>query len=191
MRQHGRDGADRPDDADFREFMAARAVGIRRTDFLMCGDWHLAEDLAQTAFVRVYAAWPRVCRMAAPDAYLRTTLVHALVDERRRAWRRERPTPTVPDLAEPEADHDDPQPLLTALAHVPPRQRACLVLRFFDDLSVDEVAEVLACRPGTVKSQTSRGLDTLRRVLLELSPELVQRLDRSLLGSGQKTETGR
>jgi DNA-directed RNA polymerase specialized sigma24 family protein len=112
---------------DFRDLYIGRAPALRRTAFLLCGDWHQAEDLVQVAFEKVYASWHRVRAVEAPE---RQSLQHAL-------------------------------------AAVPPRQRACLVLRFYDDLSVAETARLLGCTEGTVKSQTSRGLDTLRAELGE------------------------
>jgi RNA polymerase sigma-70 factor (sigma-E family) len=146
---------------DFKELYVGRAPALRRTAFLLCGDWQLAEDLVQVAFEKVYASWSR---LREPDAVLRRTLVRCWVDETRRPHRRERPVADVPDrpVAPPERES-----LAHALAAVPPRQRACLVLRFYDDLSVAETARLLGCTEGTVKSQTSRGLEALRLVLGE------------------------
>jgi RNA polymerase sigma-70 factor (sigma-E family) len=154
------------DDASFVELFARRAPAVRRTAYLLCGSWHRAEDLAQTAFAKVYAAWPRLRDANAVDSYLTRTLMNAYLDDYRRAWHRERPTADLPDTgaASPGAA-DDRMLLMTALAQVPPRQRACLVLRYFDDYSVEQTAEVLRCSTGTVKSNTARGLDALRRTL--------------------------
>ncbi len=175
-------------DEDFRAFMAARAHGLRRTAYALCGDWHHAEDLTQIAFTKVYAAWPRVQAADNVEAYLRRTLTNAYIDETRRGWRREQPCESLPDRQAEDVPRDDRDGLLRALAEVPPGQRACLVLRFFDDRSVDEVAAILQCRPGTVKSQTARGLTTLRAAVARSAPELLPRLDEPtplLTGRGQ------
>lgn len=156
---------------EFRELYAARAPALRRTAFLLCGDWHQAEDLVQVAFAKLYASWRRVDH---PDAWLRQVLVRSWVDETRRPHRRERPSAALPERAAPHGSSTEDRELLkAALAAVPPRQRACLVLRFFEDLSVTETALALGCTESTVKSQTSRGLDALRDVLRPLHPELV------------------
>jgi RNA polymerase sigma-70 factor (sigma-E family) len=159
---------------EFRELYAARAPALRRTAFLLCGDWHQAEDLVQVAFAKLYASWKRVDH---PVSWLRQVLVRTWVDETRRPHRRERPTAALPDSAEHEGSSTEDRELLrAALAGVPPRQRACLVLRFFEDLSVTDTARALGCSENTVKSQTSRGLDALREVLRTDHPELVPRL---------------
>ena len=157
-------------DADFAALFARSATSVRRTAYLLCGDWQQAEDLTQTAFARLYAAWPRLRDPAAADAYLRRTVGRACVDESRRPWRRERAAADLPDRPGIPADGpEDRMVLLAALARVPARQRACLVLRYFDDCSVEETAAALGCSTGTVKSNTSRGLDALRRVLPDLT----------------------
>jgi RNA polymerase sigma-70 factor (sigma-E family) len=146
---------------DFKDLYVGRAPALRRTAFLLFGDWQLAEDLVQVAFEKVYASWSR---LREPDAVLRRTLVRCWVDETRRPHRRERSVAEVPDRS---VDAPERESLSHALAAVPPRQRACLVLRFYDDLSVAETARLLGCTEGTVKSQTSRGLEALRLVLGE------------------------
>ncbi|MBM9466663.1 SigE family RNA polymerase sigma factor [Nakamurella leprariae] len=154
----------------FAEYVAARRDHVRRTAFLLCGDWHRADDLTQIAFVKLYGAWERVRDRAALDAYVRSCLVRAVVDESRRPWRRERfvevlpePDPggtgSEPDLAEMVADRDL---LRVALQEVPPGQRTVLVLRYYEGMDVRQVAEALRCSEGTVKSQTARGLAALR-----------------------------
>lgn len=166
----------RNDDA-FAELFATRVVPVRRTAYLLCGDWQQAEDLTQTAFARLYAAWPRLRDPRAAEAYLRRIVVRAHVDESRRPWRRERPSAEVPERVTPEDSTDDRVVLLAALAHVPLRQRACLVLRYFADCSVAETAAALGCDPGTVKSNTARGLDALRAALGGVRPDLVTTKD--------------
>ncbi len=148
---------------EFRELYAARAAALRRTGYLLCGDWHQAEDLVQVTFAKLYSSWHKVDH---PVSWLRQVLVRTWVDETRRPHRRERPTEALPDVAAPSTSStEDRELLLAGLAQVPPRQRACLVLRFFEDLSVADTARALGCTENTVKSQTSRGLDALREVL--------------------------
>lgn len=154
-------------DAEFGAYFAGRAESLRSTAFLLCGNWHQAEDLVQTAFVKMYVAWHRVCRHEALDAYLRRVLLRVFLDERRRSWRREHPTAVVPDTAAAGGEPEERLVLFQALSAVPPRQRAALVLRFWEDLSVEETARALGCSPGTVKSQTSKGLQALRRHLAD------------------------
>jgi RNA polymerase sigma-70 factor (sigma-E family) len=158
-------GVDR--DREFGDYYTSRADRMRGAAYLMCGDWHRAEDVVQTAFVRLYLGWHRVNAEGAIDQYVRQIITRSLVDESRRPWRRER---VVPSDELPEATVNDPPPeermvLVHALAQVPARQRVTLVLRFFEDLSVEETAAMLRVSVGTVKSQTSRGLDALRAAL--------------------------
>lgn len=154
------------DDADFREFARARALVLRRTAYLLCGDWHLAEDLVQNALVKLYRVWPKITRRGPVDNYARRVLLRCWLDERRRPWHhRERRDGVVPDQAAPEPEAGISGPLLRALAEVPPKQRAAVVLRYCADLPAAEVAEVLRCSEGTVRSQAARGLETLRGVL--------------------------
>ncbi len=155
------------DRAEFEQLFAERMVPLRRTAYLLCGDWHRAEDLVQTTFARMYAARTRVRDPGAAEAYLRRTLLHAHLDNSRRRWRGEVATDVLPETATAGSDGqtDDRLPLAAGLARVPPRQRACLVLRYFDDCSVEETARALGCSEGTVKSNTARGLVALRTAL--------------------------
>jgi RNA polymerase sigma-70 factor (sigma-E family) len=152
-------------DKEFAEFFSARFDKARRIAYAMCGDWVEAEEIAQNGFVRLYSHWPRVAGTN-PDAYLRTVLTRLFLDTRRRGRKREQLVAEPPELRELSvaADHssEDRQTLVAALQHVPPRQRAVLVLRIVQDLSVEQVAETLRCSEGTVKSQTARGLQALR-----------------------------
>lgn len=158
-------------DAEFIDFASARAAALRRTAFLLCGDWHQAEDIVQVALAKLYVAWRKVSRREAVDAYARQIVVRVFLDERRRGWAREHPTDQLPDRASAAADQTEERiVLLTALAQVPRQQRAVLVLRFWEDMSVADTAEALRCSEGNVKSQTSRGLDTLR-LLIGSSPD--------------------
>jgi RNA polymerase sigma-70 factor (sigma-E family) len=154
-------------DRAFAEYFAARSDAMRGTAYLLCGDWHRAEDLTQLAFTKLYLAWERVSRHDVLDGYTRRTLVRTFLDERRRGWfRRELVTDAPPERADPARGRAEERlVLLDALREVPPRQRAVLVLRYWEDLSVEETAELLGCSTGTVKSQASRGLDALRSAL--------------------------
>ncbi|MFI6860057.1 SigE family RNA polymerase sigma factor [Streptomyces sp. NPDC050421] len=167
----------------FDEFARSRQAQLRRAAYLLCGDWHLAEDLTQTALAKLYAVWRKV-RMDSPDSYARKVLFRTFVDEtRRRRWW-ERPSARQCDLAAPAHDPDLRLVLLAALRQVPARSRAVLVLRFWEDQSVEETAAALGCSTGTVKSQTSRGLATLRRILGD-------RATAALPGDGARTGAGR
>jgi RNA polymerase sigma-70 factor (sigma-E family) len=153
----------------YREYVGARLEPLRRTAYLLCGDWHTADDLVSTALVKLLRHWRRVSVMDSPDAYVRRTLLRAWLDERRRPWRREAAWAEVPDAAV-RADTDgmaERLAILALLAELPPRRRAVLVLRYFCDLSVEETARELGCSPGTVKSQAARAIDALRARLLD------------------------
>jgi len=151
------------DVAGYREYVTGRMDQLRRTAYLLCGDWHTADDLVSTALVKLLRHWSRVSAMENIDAYARRVLLRAWLDERRRPWHREQFRAQVPDrAASPGYDVADRLAVLELLAHLPARRRAVLVLRFFCDLSVEETAEALGCTTGTVKSQTARGLSALR-----------------------------
>jgi RNA polymerase sigma-70 factor (sigma-E family) len=154
-------------DKGFTDYFASRSSAMRGTAFLLCGDWHRAEDLVQTAFVKLYRAWNRIAKHEALDAYTRQIIVRTFLDEARRGFfHRERPTAEQTDRSVPQqGDIEDQLVLLRALAEVPPRQRAALVLRFWEDLSVEETAKALRCTAGTVKSQTARGLEAMRELV--------------------------
>ncbi|MFG1898615.1 SigE family RNA polymerase sigma factor [Micromonospora zamorensis] len=153
-------------DKAFAEYFAARSGAMRGTAYLLCGDWHRAEDLVQTAFVKLYRVWNRISRHEVLDSYVRQILIRTFLDERRRGWwRRERVGGEDADQVAPPDSAESRLVLLQALARVAPRQRAVLVLRYWEDLSVEDVAALLECSPGTVKSQAARGLDTLRGLL--------------------------
>lgn len=155
------------DDA-YAEFYAAARPRLRGTAYLLCGDWHRAADLAQEGLIRLYVVWPRLRRNGAEFAYARKAVVSAYLDANRRRSSQERPTER--DWEQPSADNVagdvvDRATIMTALARLPERQRAAVVLRYFEDLSVRDCAEILGCTEGTVKTHTSRGLDTLRSLL--------------------------
>jgi RNA polymerase sigma-70 factor (sigma-E family) len=161
------------DQTEFGVWAATARPRLRRTAYLLCGEWHLAEDLVQDTLVRLYAVWPRISRSAAPDAYARRTLINQYRSTLRRPWRREHPTDIVPDRPDPAASaagpHDEREMLLAALAELGASQRAIVVLRYWEDMSVTEVADLLALSPGTVRSQSSRALLNLRNRLPALS----------------------
>jgi RNA polymerase sigma-70 factor (sigma-E family) len=161
-------GGPAPDGAGFREWMLVRSSTLRRKAFLLCGDWSAADDLVQDVFVAMYPRWSRIVRGGHVDAYANRVLVGKHVDARRRPWRRERSVDTVPESVDSsseraiaEVDERD-GPLITALAALPAGQRAVMVLRFTDDLSIEEIAQVMRIPEGTVKSRLSRGTETLR-----------------------------
>jgi RNA polymerase sigma-70 factor (sigma-E family) len=149
-------------DQEFAEFFSARFDGARRIAFAMCGSWSDAEEIAQSAFVKVYARWTKI-RIETVDAYLRTVITRVFLDTKRRGRAREQVVAELPEtVAPPDAGPAERLALRAALMAVPPGQRAVLVLRFVADLSIVQVAETLGCTTGTVKSQTARGLAALR-----------------------------
>jgi RNA polymerase sigma-70 factor (sigma-E family) len=152
-------------ETQFVEYVTGRSTMLRNTAYLLCGDWHRAEDLAQIALAKLYVAWRRIDRRESVDGYARQVLVRAFLDENRRPWRREHAAETVPDRAVATDHTDDRLDLLTALARLPGTQRAAVVLRYWADLSITETARVLGVSEGTVKSASSRGLVALREVL--------------------------
>lgn len=161
---------------DFVAYYTAKGEMLRRTAFALCGDWHLAEDLTQTVFTNLYRVWQRVERHEVLDQYARRVLLRAFLDQGRRPWRRESPmSPESAALdATPWEDRtaDDRLTLRAALLGLPKRRRAVLVLRYWADLSVEQVAEILECPPGTVKSLTARGLADLRARLGDVLAEV-------------------
>lgn len=164
------------DDA-LREFIAARRGPLLRSAFLLCGDVHEAEDLVQSTLVKVVLAGRRLDRIDNIEAYTRRTLMSVFISSRRRLWRREHPHAAPPDTTEAaHGDLDMSLAVRTALAEVPPRQRAVLVLRYWEDLSVEETAHILGVSTGTVKSQSARGLATLRSALGDALPDTADRL---------------
>ncbi|HTJ36854.1 MAG TPA: SigE family RNA polymerase sigma factor [Dactylosporangium sp.] len=163
------------DEQSYREYVAGNLDRLRRTAFLLCGDWHTADDLTSTVLVKLYRHWKRAQQFENLDAYVRRMLLRAWLDERRRQWhRRETSTDVLPDPVATDAtsasDTDRRLSVLSLLGALPPRRRAVLVLRYFCDLSVEEVAEAMGCSEGTVKSQTARALESLRASLGKEEP---------------------
>ena len=156
-----------PADEAFTEFVTASWPSLYRTAYLLLGDRGLAEDLVQTALAKTYASWGKVRDPGAARAYARTTLVNTAWSWfRKRGWRAELPTERVESGSYDEDPSARPA-MAAALAHLAPRQRAVVVLRFYEDLSVAETARALHCSEGTVKSQTSDALTKLRGLLGE------------------------
>ncbi|MBE1488341.1 SigE family RNA polymerase sigma factor [Plantactinospora soyae] len=153
---------------EYVDYVTARIPALRRLAYLLAGDEHRADDLVQQTITTLYVKWWRAQAADHLDAYVRTMLVRTYLDGRRLAWARVRlfrEAPEPPPLSDD--GFEDRHVVRAALRRVPRRQQAVLVLRFFYDLSVEEVAGTLGCSTGTVKSQTSRGLATLRRLLGE------------------------
>jgi RNA polymerase sigma-70 factor (sigma-E family) len=154
----------RSEEAAYRDYVTSRMDIMRRVAYLLCRDWHTADDLVSIAISKLYRHWPRVNGSHGVDAYVRRILLRVWLDEKRRPWRRrEEPTERLPEL-ESVAEYRvvDREHLLDLLDGLPKRRRAAVVLRLYCDLSVEETAEILGVTAGTVKSQTARGLDTLR-----------------------------
>jgi len=149
----------------FRDFVAARSAALLRTGWLLTGDWFLAQDLVQDALTRTWWRWGRLRRQDCPEAYVRKVMLSVYLSWRGRRWRGEIPTGALPEVGDERdayAEVDMQQSVQAALAALPRRQRAVMVLRFFDDLTEVQTAEVLGCAVGTVKSQTSKALSRLR-----------------------------
>ncbi|WP_308169888.1 SigE family RNA polymerase sigma factor [Acrocarpospora catenulata] len=153
-------------DAEFTDYVSGKASWLRQVAFLLCGDWHRADEVVQIAITRLFVHWSRVRVAGNIDGYARTVLVNVYLAERRSPWAR-RMVP-LGGQEEPPADNGDLDRVLDlrgALAKLPPRQRAVVVLRYYCDLSVEETARTLRCSQGNVKSQTARAIDRLRRML--------------------------
>jgi RNA polymerase sigma-70 factor (sigma-E family) len=160
--------------ASFQAWAEVRVPVLRRRAFLLCGNWHTADDLVQDTLIKMYLRWRSVSDGPNPDAYAMRVLMNLHVDSGRRPWRRERARADLPDMTDPGAalalrGVDDQDSLLTsALRRVPLPQRVVLVLRFAEDLSVDQVSETLGISAGTVRSRCSRGNERLRAELTRL-----------------------
>jgi RNA polymerase sigma-70 factor (sigma-E family) len=159
----------------FAEFVAARSAALHRTAFLMVGEHALAQDLLQEALTKTYVAWPRLRDVANAEAYTRKVITTTAISWRRRRSWHERPHETLPDRAAPgsaTADSDTRAWVWAALQQLPPRQRAAVVLRYYEDLTEAQTAAALGCAVGTVKSQVSVALKTLRTRLGSASEPL-------------------
>ena len=153
-------------DMEFEEYMAARQPSLLRTAYLLTGDRHAAEDLVQTALAKLYLSWEKVQRRDLVDGYVRRIMVNENNSLWRRPWKRnEVSTGEVPErrAVAPEQDHGESSALWDFVQTLPKRQRAVIVLRYYEDLTEAETAEVLGISVGTVKSQASRALASMRQ----------------------------
>jgi len=158
---------DTAEEHEFTEFVAARGQALLRVAYALTGEQHAAEDLVQTALAKAMLRWHRIRGDAEP--YLRKIMYHEHISWWRRRWRRAETL--VSDLPERGAGTDFATEtnarlhIRAALNTLPPRQRAVIVLRYLEDLSTEQVADLLGCSPGTVGSQASRALATLRKAI--------------------------
>ena len=154
----------RRDPTVFAEFVAARSASLYRTAYLMVGEHALAQDLLQEALTKTYVAWPRLREVSNAEAYTRRAITNTAISwSRKKSWH-ERPTESLPDRAVLTGGDElgTRDWLWRELQQLPPRQRAALVLRFYEDLSEAQTAATMGCAVGTVKSQVSQGLKRLR-----------------------------
>jgi RNA polymerase sigma-70 factor (sigma-E family) len=148
------------------EFASGRAAALQRAAYLMVGDQQLAQDLVQEALTKTYVAWPRLRDTGSAEAYCRKAITTtAITWFRRKGWDNERPTEVLPDRPRTDDDVDERHRVWAAVRRLPPRQRAALVLRFYEDLTEAQTAHALGCAVGTVKSQVSAALTKLREEL--------------------------
>lgn len=168
---------DATDRQAFDDLVDTRTPGLLRTAYLLTGDWATAEDLLQTALVKTWFQWDRVRDKDAAEAYVRQVMTRTFATWWRRKWRGEVATDVLPERPgyDHYADVDQRHALRRALAELPPRQRAIVVLRFYEDLPEAEVASLLGCSVGTVKSTASRALVRLRGLVGDVAPLPVQR----------------
>jgi RNA polymerase sigma-70 factor (sigma-E family) len=161
------------DEVDFRQFVAQRSAALLRTAYLLVGDWGHAEDVLQTALTKTYLAWRRLERVDSVDAYARRVLVTTATSWWRRRWHGERPTEGLLErragraVGDPVDEWTDREVMWRQVGALPARQRAVLVLRYYEDLTEAETARILGVTVGTVKSQHARALATLRARLAE------------------------
>ena len=156
-------------DERFAAYVRDRGGHHLRVAVLLTGDWHAAEDLVQESLVKLYRVWPKLRLDGDPDAYLRRIMVNTHRSWWRARWRRETPTGDLPDavIADFAGGQAFAAPVRQALQALPQRQRAAVVLRYYADLPEAEVADLLGCSVGTVKTHTHRGLRALRENLKE------------------------
>jgi RNA polymerase sigma-70 factor (sigma-E family) len=152
-------------DEEFVEFAEAVSPRLRRTAFLLCGDWHTAQDLTQATLAKVFVAWRRISRRDAAQAYAMRTLLNTFLADGRRRRPGEVLTAELPDRAAELPATELRLAVLEALATLPPSSRAVVVLRYWTDMSIQQTAALLGCSEGNVKSQSARALDKLRLIL--------------------------
>jgi RNA polymerase sigma-70 factor (sigma-E family) len=148
----------------FTEFMAASSASLFRTAYLIVGEHQLAQDLLQESLIKAYIAWPRLRDPRKAEAYTRRTIVTTAISWRRRRSFHERPTEVLPETAVTDAGDSvtTHASLVAQLRTLPPRQRAAIVLRYYEDLTEAQTAEVMGCSVGAIKSHVSTGLGRLR-----------------------------
>ena len=146
----------------FMDFVSATAPRLRRTAYLLCGDWHTAQDLTQATLVRVFVAWRRIRDPGSAHAYAQRTLVNTYLSGRRKKSSTEVVSGTLADQAGPPGTTDLRLVLMQALGILTPRARTVVVLRYWEDRSVEQVAALLGCSAGNVTSQSTRALAKLR-----------------------------
>ena len=156
---------------EFANFAAAASPRLRRMAFLLCGDWHAADDLAQTTLAKLFVSWRKIKRQDAAHAYAARTLVNTYLADKRLKRNEEILTSKLPERSIQLPAPETRIVVLGALATLPPKGRAVIVLRYWADLSVDQVADMLGCSPGNVKSQSARALGKLRAVLGDIRTE--------------------
>jgi RNA polymerase sigma-70 factor (sigma-E family) len=146
--------------AEFDAFVVACSPRLLRTAYLLVGERHLAQDLVQTALAKSWFAWKRI--QGNPEPYVRKVMVTTATSWWQRRWHGEVPTETILEEGRADSSSDDRVDVWRAIEHLPPRQRAVVVLRFYEDLTERQVADVLGCSVGTVKSQCAKALAKLR-----------------------------
>ncbi len=156
---------------EFVEFAAAVSPRLRRMAFLLCGDWHASEDLVQTTLAKVFVSWRKIRRQDAEHAYAARTLVNSYLADKRLRRNQEVVSSRIPEHQVQSPAPETRIVVLNALATLPPKSRAVVVLRYWADLSVDQVAAILGCSPGNVKSQSARALGKLRAMLDDVAAE--------------------
>ncbi|GAA5193021.1 SigE family RNA polymerase sigma factor [Rugosimonospora acidiphila] len=156
-------------DTEFRAFVTERSAALLRTAYLLAGDWATAEDLLQITLTKTYLAWRRLGEIEAVESYTRRVLVNTATSWWRRRWHGERPTEVLPDRPAPDRidERIERDRLWRHVTTLPARQRAVLVLRFYEDMSEADTARLLNISIGTVKSQCARALASLRKRLAE------------------------
>lgn len=154
---------DRRGTAAFTEFAAARHAALYRYTYLLTGDHGLAEDLLQESLIKLYVAWPRIREGTGAEAYARRVITNTAYSWwRRKAWHSERPNDDLPEQIDTGDNPDARMWLWTEILRLPVRQRAAVVLRYYEDLTEPQAAEILGCSVGTVKSQVAAALKKLR-----------------------------
>ena len=175
---------------EFIEFAEAASARLRRTAFLLCGDWHTAEDLTQSALARVFVSWRRIRKRDAAHAYATRTMLNIYLADRRRKRPAEILSASLPERPAREQAPELRLVILDALASLPPKARAIVVLRYCADLSVEEVAGIVGCSAGNVKSQTARALLKLRGQLADADSGIVSPPSPAASGSSSPRKRG-